>query len=108
MDYNNPFNNGYGRFKFLMLIPVAAVLSLIVMLLWNKILPGLVHVGFITYWQSVGLLVLSKILFGGFNWIGRGGTPPLRAKFMNLSIEEREKIKAQWQERNRQRSQKDN
>jgi len=40
-----------------------------VMFLWNSILPSLVHVGMINYWQSLGLLVLSRLLFGsGGGW----------------------------------------
>ena len=42
-----------------------------VMLLWNNILPVVFHVGAITFWQAVGILVLSKLLFGGFR--GRRG-----------------------------------
>jgi O-antigen/teichoic acid export membrane protein len=47
----------------------AALLALIfgfaVMLLWNAILPSLFSVHSVTYWQSVGLLVLARILLGG-------------------------------------------
>jgi len=50
-------------------IVAAAVFSFIVMSLWNWILPPVTGWHAITYWQALGLLVLSKILFGGF----RGG-----------------------------------
>ncbi len=43
--------------------------SAVVMLLWNSLLPEIFGVKAITYWQAAGVLVLSKILFGG---IGRG------------------------------------
>ncbi len=36
-------------------------------------MPALFGWHLITFWQALGLLVLSKILFGGF----RGGRPPL-------------------------------
>src|SRR5947209_6252570 len=37
----------------------------IVMLLWNSILPAVLHAGMITFWQAAGLLLLARILFGG-------------------------------------------
>lgn len=37
-----------------------------VMLLWNWLMPGLFGLGLITFWQAVGLVVLGRILFGGF------------------------------------------
>ena len=41
------------------------------MYLWNWLIPVLFKGPIITYWQAIGLIVLSKILFGGFK--GRGG-----------------------------------
>ena len=38
----------------------------VVMQLWNGILPSVLGVNTITFWQAIGILVLSKILFGGF------------------------------------------
>jgi uncharacterized membrane protein len=43
----------------------------IVMLLWNGLAPNLFGVPVITFWQALGLLVLCRILFGGFGM--RGG-----------------------------------
>jgi hypothetical protein len=37
-----------------------------VMLLWNWLIPDIFGGTAITYWQAVGILVLVKILFGGF------------------------------------------
>lgn len=79
-----------------------------VMLLWNAILPDVAGLKTLTYWQAVGLLVLSRILFGG--WRG-GGKPDSyekrrhekhkawREKWMNMSMEERLKFKQEWRER---------
>jgi hypothetical protein len=47
----------------------AAVLGLVVMELWNWLTPPIFGWHAITYWQALGLFVLSRILFGGF----RGG-----------------------------------
>ena len=105
--YNNRFNGQGRKFKFLFILPLVALLSLIVMLLWNGILPELLHTRTITYGQAAGLFILCKILFGGFGFFGRGGhrggPPDMRDKFMRMTTEEREKLKAQWQERYRQR-----
>lgn len=46
------------------------VSSAIVMLLWNWLLPGLFGLHSITYWQALGLFILSRILFGR---LGSGG-----------------------------------
>lgn len=105
MNFNR-FNNNRNKFKFLFFVPIIALLSLVVMLLWNAILPGLLHVNSINYWQAAGLLILCKILFGGFSAgkMGmRGGPPAMRDKFMSMTAEEREKVKTQWQERCRKK-----
>lgn len=54
-------------------IAAIAVFGFVVMALWNAILPGLTGWGFLTYPKAVGLLVLSKILFGGFRGRPHGG-----------------------------------
>ncbi|MDR1357033.1 MAG: hypothetical protein LBJ58_05115 [Tannerellaceae bacterium] len=44
--------------------------SAVTMLLWNALLPRLFSVASIDFLQALGLLALSRILFGGF--LGRG------------------------------------
>jgi hypothetical protein len=46
---------------------IAAVFgfTLVVMLLWNALIPELFKGPELGYWQTLGLLVLSKILFSG-------------------------------------------
>src|SRR2546421_11139342 len=48
-----------------------ALLSLVVMSLWNWLVPSLFHGPAVRYWQAVGLLLLCRILFGGVR--ARGG-----------------------------------
>lgn len=43
-----------------------AVFSFVVMKLWNWLMPALFGLHLITYSQAVGVLILSKIFFGGF------------------------------------------
>lgn len=52
-------------------VAAVALLSAIVMSLWNELIPSLFKGPTIGFWQAAGLLVLSRILFGGFR--GRGG-----------------------------------
>ena len=75
----------------------------IVMWLWNAILPPLLGVNMLTsFWQALGLLVLSRILFGGFfrGGYGRRGGPYMwRKKWMNMSDEEKIKFQEEWKRR---------
>ncbi len=48
----------------LFFIVVASLLSIVVMFLWNAILPDLFHFPEISFWQALGLLILSRVLFG--------------------------------------------
>jgi len=71
-----------------------AVLGWIVMALWNWVMPALFVGGrSIDYLHAVGLLVLSRILFGGFR--GRGGCHgrgPWR-RWERMTPEERENFR---------------
>jgi predicted Co/Zn/Cd cation transporter (cation efflux family) len=58
--------------KALLMVAGAAIMGLMVMALWNAVIPGLFVGGRpIDYLHALGLLVLCRILFGGFR--GRGG-----------------------------------
>ncbi|HUJ12513.1 MAG TPA: hypothetical protein VL284_01890 [Thermoanaerobaculia bacterium] len=81
-----------GRFAAFAVLALAAFAAIgwIVMSLWNAILPGATGWHPITYWEALGLLLLSKILFGGF-W---GPRMHWRRKMtMNMTPEEREKFR---------------
>jgi len=57
---------GWFLFAIPMFLLFLAIGSLVVMFLWNALLPaifGLKEIGFL---QAVGVLILAKILFGGF------------------------------------------
>lgn len=97
------------KFVLFPLFAFAALLlgGLVVMLLWNAILPKVTTAGALSYWQAVGLLLLSRILFG--NWGGKPGGRPSRKhlarkrawreKWMNMSEEERAQFKEKWRQR---------
>jgi hypothetical protein len=46
---------------------LALVFGWIVAQLWNRILPDLLGARTIGYWQSVGLILMTRILVGGFH-----------------------------------------
>lgn len=43
------------------------LLGFVVMSLWNWLVPALFGMKAISYWQAMGLLILSRILLGGFH-----------------------------------------
>ena len=47
-------------------VAFALVFGLLVKWLWNWIMPAVFGLGQITYWQAFGIVVLAKLLFGGF------------------------------------------
>lgn len=76
------------------------LMGLVVMLLWNWLMPHLFGLPQITHLEALGLLLLSKILFGGFGrghrgrhkgkrfWKGR-----MKEKWKKMTPEQREKFK---------------
>ncbi|MEO8109720.1 MAG: hypothetical protein ABI594_06810, partial [Ginsengibacter sp.] len=93
--------------KFLVLF-IAAILLFggVVMALWNAILPAVLGVKAITFLQALGILALSKILFGSFGrrggWQGGRGhqmRANMKEKWSKMTPEEREKFKAEWSNR---------
>jgi Ca2+/H+ antiporter, TMEM165/GDT1 family len=89
----------------IILIAIAGIFIFgsIVMLLWNALLPVLFHFPVISFWQALGLLLLSKLLFGGFRgggWgRGRQWKQRMQEKMNNMTPEEREKFKQEWRNR---------
>ena len=74
---------------------VLALMGFIVMSLWNWLLPALFGFKMIAYWQAVGLIVLCKLLFGGFRGPRGGGRWRGRARdnWQQMTPEEREKFR---------------
>ena len=67
--------------------------------LWNWLMPTIFGLHTITYWQALGLLCLSWLLFGGPKmWPHRGGgghwKHRMRERWEQMSPEEREKFRA--------------
>jgi len=102
-------NNKHFNRKHFWKIPIMILLffglgGLAVMYLWNAILPSLIAgVGTITYLKSVGLLILSKILFGGFrgkpDFNHHKQTMYWKEKMNSMTEEERAKFQDEWKKR---------
>jgi len=81
--------------KFALFVVLAAtVLSCVVMALWNRLMPAVFGLHAISFWQALGLLVLSKILFRGWgpafetHWRQR-----MRERWEQMTSQEREKFR---------------
>jgi hypothetical protein len=85
------------------LVGLALVLfTFLVMGLWNWLTPALFGWKLITFWQAAALLILSKILFGGFRG-GHGGSGHWRRRmgerWEQMTPEERETFRKGIQSR---------
>ncbi|MFZ3342288.1 MAG: hypothetical protein WA213_15495 [Terriglobales bacterium] len=72
------------------------VFTLAVHALWNWLMPALFGWHVITIWQALGVLILSKILFGGFRGGARGSWRSRRRiieRWEKMTPEEREKFR---------------
>jgi hypothetical protein len=79
----------------LVMAGVVAAASVLVMLLWNWLMPALfAGVRTIDYWQALGLLLLAKILFGGGHVRGR-----THQHWNGMAVEEREQLKRHFKSR---------
>ena len=89
-------------------IAALALFSLIVMWLWNEVVTDVFNIKTISFWQAAGLLILSKILFSSFRggppggW-RRRGSQHWRNKLMNMTPEERARMKEEWEKRCQQK-----
>ncbi|MGA8026236.1 MAG: hypothetical protein WB992_03765 [Bryobacteraceae bacterium] len=83
--------------KFAALAALAAIVfTFVVMSLWNWLMPAVFGLRTIGFWQALGLLVLSRILFGGFRGRpghGIGWRNRMMARWEKMTPEEREKFR---------------
>ena len=105
--------------RLLLIGPVAIIAMLafiaiggeVVLQLWNWLLPHLFGLPLITFWQALGILVLSRILFGGFGFQGGGSRSNFRRRMNDrmadrmadrwqaMTPEERERFRQRMRER---------
>lgn len=99
-----------GIKMFLLFLLFGAVMSYVMMLLWNWLMPVLFGLAVINFWQAFGLLLISKLIFG----FGRGGwghsghwkqhshhlwKEKMEEKLKTMSPEDREKFREEWKKR---------
>ena len=94
-----------ARFAALIVV-MTALLGFVVMSLWNILVPELFHGPILTFWQAVGLLLLSHILLRGWGpwrhaegWHRDRWKKRLEEKLAAMAPEEREKFKEEWRHR---------
>jgi len=107
------------RLKRLIFIAPLAILGMllfitiggeIVLHLWNWLLPPLFGWHQITFWEALGLLLLCRILFGGFGWHGSGRSRLRRRieermadrvgeRWEHMTPEERDRFRQRMRER---------
>jgi hypothetical protein len=86
--------------KVMVVVVIAVtVLSLVTMHLWNWLMPAVFGLRRISWAQALGLLLLSRILFGGFGRRGRSGGRPgwkgdLKERWKQMTPEDRERLRA--------------
>ena len=84
--------------KIALFVVIASIaLGFIVKVLWNGLVPPIFGWNTITFWQALGLLLLSKILFGGFHRHGgrdRGRWKQrMKDRWEQMTPEERDKFR---------------
>lgn|SRR5512134_3788846 len=100
----------YAPLAILGFLLFIAIGGAVVQLLWNWLLPPLFGWRQITFWQSLGLLALCRILFGGFGRHG-GSRSDVRRRMADrmadrvaerwerMTPEERERFRQRMRER---------
>lgn len=81
-----------------LIIAGLAAFGFITMYLWNWLMPAIFHLPEITFWQTIGLMLLSRLILGGFGGHGRGHghrhcRNQMHEKWENMTPEERENFK---------------
>jgi hypothetical protein len=98
-------NKGKKILKIAAIAIVCVVLvGVIVMSLWNWLIPPILNGPEITFWQALGLFILAKILFGfggGGRWKEGGARWKHRyyEKLSSMTPEERERFKEKLKEK---------
>jgi hypothetical protein len=82
-------------------VVAAGVFGLVVMALWNWLVPALFGGRAIDFWQALGLFVLARLLVGGLrrgghhgHWRGR-----FAARWAEMSDDERARVRTAMQRR---------
>jgi hypothetical protein len=101
------FLKGIAMLVFFCLFAIA--FGWLAMWLWNQLVPPIFHGPVLTYWQTVGLLVLARMFVGGWgghhhhhhkkHWHQRQWRARWQEKMEKMSPEEREKFRTKMRRR---------
>lgn len=95
----------------LLILVAVAAFGFIIMLLWNALMPVIFRLPEITFWQALGLFLLSRLLLGGFGPGGGGGRRErrnrrkeevlhhLRERWEHMTPEQRDNLRRSWKRR---------
>lgn len=78
---------------FVIAIAASTVVGFVLMFLWNTIIPEVLGFKTITFWQALGLFILTRLLFGGHFGAFRRRHDlrhELHNRWMKMSPEERQ------------------
>lgn len=110
------FRRSFRR-RFIWKLPLIAVFIALkaglVMWLWNYLIPDLFHGPVLDYGHAIGLMILAKLLFGFGGFIGFGAGRHFgrhhhhhggrhghwKARWMQMTPEEREKLRSEFKRR---------
>ena len=94
---------GRGLLAFCLVLVVLALVGLVVMGLWNALVPELFHGPTLQYGQALGLLILSRLLFGGLRarggWHGHWRQRMWRERWEQMTPEERAQLRERFSSR---------
>ena len=117
-ESRKPDNRGYrygmsfrvmkGVKIIVMIALFGTIMTYVVMMLWNWLMPMLFNLSVINFWQAAGILILTKIFFGfsrgwggGHHW-GRHHNywkEKMEERLKNMTPEERERFRSEWKQR---------
>jgi hypothetical protein len=82
--------------KFVLIVTLfIGVFGWVFMVLWNALIPEIFGVRAINYWQALGLLVLSRIMFGGGRAFGgHHWKQRMQARWESMTPEERDRFRS--------------
>ena len=99
MKHRWPYRAG----KFLLIgVVIFALLTIVVMALWNELVPDIFKGPVLSFWQAAGLLLLSHILLRGWSPGRHGGwrhdrwRHRMEERLAAMTPEERAKFRAEW------------
>ena len=106
MDIEESMENASSIKKVIIVLFFAGLmvaLVWVVMLIWNAILPDVIGVREVNYWQMLGIIFISRLLFGGSKFGSKNHKSKKRSqwkeKFKNMTDEEKEAFKSEWRSR---------